>query len=111
MKGVVARTLLIFPDKIINFITKNCLVVSSFKDGWAFVLRGGEIRKNEYLIFLSDELWAEDEAQVRETFVHEIGHVVLGHRNSVGKIQSKSEVRKQEKEADAFARRYLKPVD
>lgn len=107
LMGIVAKTLLIFPDKIINFITKHCWVVSSFPDGWAFVLRGGDIRKDEFLIFLSDELLAEDEGQIRYTLVHEIGHIILGHRNSIGKVQSKKEVRKQEKVADAFAKKFL----
>jgi Zn-dependent peptidase ImmA (M78 family) len=35
-----------------------------------------------------------------------VGHVVLGHRNSIGKVQTKREVRKQEKEADEFASRF-----
>lgn len=107
MQGIVARTLLVFPDDIIGLITKKCWIVSSFEDGWAFVLRGGEIRKNEFLIFLSDELLAEAEAEIRYTLVHEIGHVVLGHRNSIGEVQTKTEIRKQEKEAHAFARKYL----
>jgi hypothetical protein len=32
----------------------------------------------------------------------------LGHRNSIGKVQSKAEVRKQEKEADEFAIKFLR---
>ncbi len=108
MKAVVAKTLKLFPDELAEFITKNCWIVSSFEDGWAFTLRGDELKKNEYLIFLSDELLQENEKQIMWTLTHEIGHVIMGHRNSIGKAQTKSEIAKQEREADAFARNFLK---
>jgi len=108
MKRIVAKTLLLFPGDIIDFVAKNCWFVSSFEDGWAFVLKGSELGKGEYLIFLSDELMAAGEEQMRRTIVHEIGHVVLGHRNSIGEVQSKSEVEKQERQADEFTKRYQK---
>lgn len=49
------------------------------------------------------------------TIAHEIGHVVLRHRNSIGYEpndstaykQSRGEVHKQEQEADKFAERLL----
>jgi hypothetical protein len=107
MKSMVIKTLQFFPTEIINFITENCWFVSSFEDGWAFTLRGDELKKNEFLIFLSDELLAEDEKQIMWTIAHEIGHVILGHKNSIGAVQSKSEIKKQEDEADNFAKKYL----
>jgi hypothetical protein len=107
MKKMVIKTLGFFPENIIKFVTRNVWFVSSFEDGWAFTLRGNELKRSEYLIFLSDELLREDEKQIMWTIAHEIGHVILGHRNSIGKTQSKSEVKKQEKEADEFAKEYL----
>ena len=77
------------------------------EDGWAFTLRGDELKENEYLVFLSDELLNEDENQITWTIAHEIGHVILGHRNSIGEVQTKEEIKNQEKEADAFAKKYL----
>lgn len=106
-KKIIIKTILLLPEELINFVTKNCWFISSFEDGWAFVLKGNEIKNNEYLIFLSDELIRESEDQIRYTILHEIGHVILGHRNSIVEVQSKAEVRKQEKEADGFARKYL----
>ncbi len=64
--------------------------------------------KDQHLIFLSDELFMHGEDQIRYTIAHEIGHVILGHRNSVMEKQSKSEIYAQEKEADKFARKYIK---
>lgn len=107
MKKMVDKALRFLPEDISAYITKNVWFVSSFEDGWAFTLRGDELKRNEYLIFLSDELLAEDEKQIIWTILHEIGHVALGHRNSIGKVQSKIEVKKQEKEADEFAKKYL----
>ena len=64
-------------------------------------------KKDEYVIFLSDELLKEPAAQIHYTIAHEIGHVILGHKNSIGRLQSKSEIRKQEKEAHNFVKKYL----
>jgi hypothetical protein len=108
MKKVVYRTVALLPDKMAGFVAGHCWVIGSFEDGWAFTLKGNEIGKGEYLIFLSDELLAAGERQMRDTLIHEIGHVVLGHRNSIGEVQTKAEVRKQEKEAEAFTRRYIR---
>jgi Zn-dependent protease with chaperone function len=107
MKRMVTKTLQFFPLDIIKKITKTTWFVGSFEDGWAFTIRGNELKKNEHLVFLADELLDEDERQIIWTIAHEIGHVILGHRNSIGRIQSKSEIRRQEKEADEFAKKYL----
>ena len=107
-KKTVCETLLIFPPVIIDFVTRRSWIVSSFDDGWAFTLRAGEIKKGEFLIFLSDELLNAGLDRIRYTLAHEIGHVYLGHRNSIGKIQSKAEIRKQERQADTFAIYFLK---
>lgn len=108
LRSVVARTVAIFPKKIINEVTRRCWFVGSFDDGWGFTLKADEFKKGECLIFLSDELLRESEGQMMHTIAHEIGHVILGHRNSIGKVQSKSEIKRQEKEADEFAKKYLK---
>jgi hypothetical protein len=107
MKKMVERTLMRLPPKIADEIMKHCWFVGSFKDGWAFTIRQRDLKKGECLIFLSDELLGEDPRQIIWTITHEIGHVILGHRNSIGAVQTKSEIKRQEKEADEFAKRYL----
>ncbi len=107
MKSMVVNTVGILPHQIANIVSKNCWFISSFEDGYAFVIKGSEIKKGEYLIFLSDELLRESEDQIRYSIIHEIGHVVLGHRNGIGEPQTKDETRKQEKEADEFVKKYL----
>jgi len=107
MKSIVVKTILLFPKEIREKITKNVWFVSSFEDGWAFTLRGDELTKREHLIFLSDDLLNQDERQITFTTAHEIGHVILGHRNSILESQTKGEIKKQEKEADEFAKKYL----
>ena len=79
---------------------------ASLEDAWAFTFTGNDL-KNNYLIFLSDELMFQNKDQIKYTIAHEIGHVILGHRNSVLEKQSKKEIKKQEKEADVFAKKYL----
>lgn len=91
------------PKNIIAHITSTCWFVSSMDDAWGFTLTGNDL-KDHHLIFLSDDLFREHPKQIRYTIAHEIGHVILGHRNSILERQSKSEVRKQEKEADQFAK-------
>lgn len=107
LKKMVVQTVLLLPDELIDFTTKSLWFVGSFSDGYAFTLRQNELAKGEYLIFLSDELMNEPEWQIRFSIMHEIGHAVLGHRNSIGYRQTKSEIRRQEKEADEFAKKYL----
>lgn len=94
------------PDEIITTITQDCWVLGSSEDAWAFTFTGNDL-KNQHLIILSDHLFLEKESQIQYTIAHEIGHVVLKHRNSVFEHQSKQEVRLQEEEADQFARKYL----
>jgi Zn-dependent protease with chaperone function len=106
MKKMVAEALSGLPGKIVLFVTKYCWFVSSLTDSWAFTVRDSDLKRGEYLIFLSDELLNQSEWQIRHTILHEVGHVVLGHRNSIGEIQSKAEIRRQEKEADRFAKEY-----
>ena len=72
------------------------------EDAWAFTFTGNDL-KNKHLIFLSDELMFQDSRQIKHTIAHEIGHVILGHRNSVLEKQDKEEIKEQEKEADEFA--------
>ncbi len=107
LKNIVISTVLVLPPETAEFIAKKCWFVGSFTDGWAFTLKHEDLKKGEYFIFLSDELLDQHVGQIRWTIMHEIGHAVLGHKNSIGHVQTKAEVRKQESEADEFARKYL----
>lgn len=103
MQKYVCQTLSLMPEKTIKFVTKNCWFVSSMDDAWGFVFKGNDL-KNQYLIFLSEDLFRQHARQIHYSITHEIGHVMLGHRNSVFVKQTKAEIKKQEKEADAFAK-------
>jgi hypothetical protein len=106
MKKNVCETLTIMPRRIVNYITGNCWFFASMEDAWAFTFTGNDL-KNKHLIFLSDDLMFQDEYQIKHTIAHEIGHVILKHRNSVLEQQSKEEIKKQEKEADNFVKMFL----
>ncbi len=105
-KEYICETLLLMPREIVDFVTKNCWFISSMKDAYAFAFTGNDL-KDQHLVFLSDELLMQDIDQIHYSIAHEIGHVILGHRNSVLVLQSKEEVRQQEREADEFAKQFV----
>lgn len=107
MREVVCKTLLLLPQDILENVCATVWFISSPEDAWAFSFRGSEI-KNRSLVILSDELFLQSEEQISYTILHEVGHIVLYHRNSIGYEQTQSEIKQQENEADNFARMYLK---
>jgi hypothetical protein len=106
MREIVCKTLLLLPPDTIENICKKVWFISSPEDAWALTFRGSEI-KNRSLIFLSDELLNQNAQQINFTILHEIGHVVLNHRNSIGYQQTQTEIKQQEQEADRFAKTYV----
>ena len=106
MKTLVCEAVELFPEKLQKYVTENVWFLSSPEDSWAFTFRGSDI-KGQHLIVLSDELMSQDKPQIIYTIIHEIGHAVLGHQNSMGRLQTQSEIDKQEFEADEFAKKYL----
>lgn len=105
MKVQVCEAVIKMPIDIIEFITDTCWFISSMKDAWAFAFTGNDII-NQHLIFLSDDLLKQEISRIRFTIAHEIGHVILKHRNSVKLLQTQTEIKQQEKEADLFAIKY-----
>ena len=107
MKRLVADAVLMLPDKIAGFVTKHMWFVGSFDDGYAFTLRRDDLKRGEYLAFLSDELLDKPEWRIKFSILHEVGHAYLKHKNSIGRPQSKREIKTQEREADEFAKKYM----
>ena len=106
MKDYVCRVLAKFPVDIIDHITTDCWFLGSTDDAWAYTFRGDEI-EGKHLIVLSDSLWDQPDRDIVYTIAHEIGHVVLGHRNAILEPQTKAQTDRQEREAHAFALKYL----
>lgn len=106
LKEHVCRAVGLLPQSIIAQITSHCWFLGSTEDAWAYTFRGDEVM-GKHLVILSDELLNQTDDDIQWTIIHEIGHVVLGHRNAILAPQSKGEIAKQEREADAFARRYI----
>lgn len=106
MQKYVCEIVALLPDDIITHVTKSCWFLSSIDDAWAFTFTGNDV-KDQHLIFLSDDLLRQYPGQIRYSIAHEIGHVMLGHRNSILERQSKSEISRQEKEADEFAKQFI----
>ena len=105
MKQHVVEVLDLMPQEIIDFVTENVWFVTSFEDAWAFAFTGNDFQ-NKHVIFLSDELFYQSPQQIHWTIAHEIGHVVLGHKNRFSEKFSKKKIQEQEDEGDTFAREY-----
>lgn len=93
------------PKNIQEYITEYVWFVGSMEDAWGYTFTGNDLA-DQHLIFLSDELLEQDEEQIHWSIAHEIGHVVLGHKNNIFVKQSKIAIGRQEEEADAFAAQY-----
>lgn len=106
MREWVCKTVVLLPDEMIDYVTKNIWFISSPDDAWAFTFRGADI-KDKHLIVLSDGLFQQEDEDISYTIVHEIGHAILNHKNSMGRMQTESEIKAQEIEADQFARKHL----
>ena len=106
MKTSVCEAIALLPQKLIEYTTRNIWFISSPEYAWAFTFRGSDI-KDQHLVVLSDELFSQEKPQIIYTIIHEIGHVVLNHKNSMGRMQTQNEIDKQEFEADEFAKKYL----
>lgn len=107
MRQSVAKAISLLPDEIAIPIIEDTWFFSSDDDSFGYAFNGNDL-KDKHLIFLSDVLFNEPENQILYTILHEIGHIVLKHRNSIQYPQSKAEIRKQESEADQFAKNILK---
>ena len=106
MKKDVCDSIIFLPDEMIEFACSHIWFISSQEDAWAFAFRGSDIQDRS-LIFLSDELLKQKKEHIYFTILHEIGHVMLNHRNSIGYEQAATEIKQQEKEADEFANQHL----
>ena len=107
MREQVCIALLFLRPDIIERVCKTVWFISSPEDAWAFTFKGADIKKR-HLIFISDELLRQTEDQIRYTILHEVGHVVLNHSNSIGYQQTESEIKHQEIEADNFVKKYMR---
>ena len=105
-KRIICETLLMFPNDIINLVTKNICFLASFHDAWAYTLDSRDFQ-NKHVIILSDQLFEQNREQIRSTIIHEIGHVILGHRNAFNAQQSREEIAKQEQDAESFTVYYI----
>lgn len=107
MREQVCKTLLCLPSDMIKQTT-SCVWFISFPDNaWALTFKGSDVA-DQHLVFISHELLAENPKKIKYTILHELGHVFLNHRNSMGFYQTDSEINQQEREADNFAKKYLK---
>lgn len=106
MKHHVVEVLLKMPKNIQAFVSENVWFVTSFEDAWAFTFTGTDFQ-GKHVVFLSDELLEQDLEQIYWTVAHEIGHVVLGHKNRFFEKFGKDKIELQEQQADRFASQFV----
>lgn len=105
-KKLVSETLQLLPDELVQELITGCWILTSTPNAWAYVFNGDDVVGQRF-IFLSDELLKQNKQQIQYTILHEVGHVILKHHNSINYRQTKWEIGKQEREADFFAKQFL----
>lgn len=105
-KTLIVETLAVLPMEMLQDLLPKLWIISTPQDVWAMTFKGVD-HKKDHLIFLSDELFEQGEERIKYTILHEIGHVLLGYENSINRTQTQSEIQKQERQADQFAKKYL----
>lgn len=106
MKQVVCEAVAKLPEEMVEYTTKHIWFFSSDEDAYGYAFNGNDL-KDKHMIFLSDILFHEPKPQIFYTILHEIGHIILNHKNSIGFTQTKEEIKAQEEESNAFAKKYL----
>ena len=102
LKENVCEVVAQLPEDMQRYVTEYVWFVGSMADAWGYTFTGNDLA-DQHLIFLSDDLLSQDEDQIHWSIAHEIGHVILGHKNNIFVKQSKYAVNRQEEEADHFA--------
>ncbi len=105
-KNMIAQAIAKLPLDKIGYLTSNVWFFCSLPNTWAYAFHGNDL-KDKHLIFLSNGLFNEPQNQIQYTILHEIGHILLNHKNSIGFKQTKKEIAIQEQQADQFAYKYL----
>lgn len=102
LKENVCEVVVKLPENLQEYVTEYVWFVGSMADAWGYTFTGNDLI-DQHLIFLSDDLLSQDKEQIHWSIAHEIGHVILGHKNNIFVKQSKQHVNRQEEEADQFA--------
>src|SRR5258708_39423284 len=91
LKENVCAVVALLPEDLQEYITEYVWFVGSMEDAWGYTFTGNDLA-DQHLIFLSDDLLAQDIQQIYWSIAHEIGHVVLGHKNNIFEKKSKHAV-------------------
>lgn len=106
LKENVCEVVALLPENLQEYVSEYVWFLGSMDDAWGYTFTGNDLA-DQHLIFLSDDLLNQDTDQIHWSIAHEIGHVVLGHKNNIFVKQTKLAVGRQEEEADTFAAKYI----
>jgi Zn-dependent peptidase ImmA (M78 family) len=104
---IIARALSKLPKEIVDWTAEAAFFFSSSEEYFAFTLRKIDFAHKQGFIFLSENLKWESEEKQAFMIAHEIAHLKLNHRSPILDRLSEQETRKQEKEADILATKWL----
>lgn len=100
----VCETLCYFTPEETEKIQDNITFLAPHAGAWAYTSNKKMLKEN--LIVLNPLLLKKKPKQIMFTIAHEIGHVFLKHKGGLEGITNE-EWKKQEKEADSFAKKHL----
>ena len=101
MRALILETLTKLPEEIVDWAQKKILFLETMDSSHAISKK--DFEDYDGIVVLGDLKKLEKEKQIFE-MAHEMAHIKLGHRLNLGREDSN----KQEDEADALARKWLK---
>lgn len=93
-KKHIAEAISKLPQDIIQYLIETTWFLCSSPDAYGYAFNGNDVA-NKHFIFLADELFQQSEHQINYTILHELGYVILNHKNSINFKQTKKEINKQ----------------
>ena len=104
---IIARALSKLPKDVVDWTADNAMFVSSSDQYWAFTLFVDEFKHKKGFIFLSECLINTTEEKQLFTIAHEIAHLRLNHKSPILSKLTVDESRKQEKDANSLAAKWI----
>jgi len=107
-RRILAISIAKLPEKIIEWTTENLIFFSSTDAEWAYSIPIEFWNLKKGFVFLCENLKNPNPHFQAKSIAHEIAHFILKHKSPIMHDLTDEESRKQEKEADELALKWLK---
>jgi len=94
---ILAKAISKLPRKVVDWITKNLLFISSSNEYFAFYLPKHEWKHKKGFVFLSETLRNESEENQTFKIAHEIAHAKLNHKSPIFSDLTEIKMKRQER--------------